>query len=915
MNRHPYGGYDAPRPRYPARPSQRGPYGADYSEKPAADPYSAAPSTPGPYSAVPPPSMGMGAPPAYPAYPSSVSPVTMGYSTPAQSYGSPPAAYMPPYGAPAASAAAYGVPPTSAPLPSPYGPGGYNPPLPDPYGTPLPDPYGRHSASAGPGAGYGRPPPTPYAGAYGPPPPAAAAHPPRGGAPPPMGGRGWGDAPAPSSARDGPPGSFRRRGGFPPHKVPVRAEGKERPNRTLFVRNLDFEADVAEIRAAFEPFGTVRSVFDLVRKRGICFLTYYDLRSSMEAKRAMHGQPIGASRRGIDIHYNLPRSEDYKQTCRRDSNQGTIRVSLLRSGVIARDLGEQQVRDTFEKQGDLKSLRMERPGSFIANYWDARTAVDALDRLNSQPALGGTWDIALVWDVPTGDEEQAVLTAAPPPPRMRHGPEHTVSGSGSRGWGRHGSSSISSPYGAPARSPHGPAAAGTPPWSGSGAPAAPLETSEAVAGGPNERYNAAASLTAATQAPAAGPTPTTNPVAASAPATTTAPATPVSASAPAPAATPAPAPGSAPGSAPAVATQKVQALLASLSNFKPAASTLIQPASTSASTSATTSGSAPAPAPAQTPEEPKPSLAQDQPSPGDAHATEAAAPGHDDTAQDPTAPLSPADPAAATTTTTGPSAEHAVSSAAEVHPPTTGTGPDIAPASSTEPEGMQQKAPHHPVSDVPAPNADTTKSAELVQPSSLPPPPDPHDQDTNASEGAVVRADPASSTPVADTRGAPGPAHDSSGGPIDSGGPEGSAFASESTPAPAPAPVAVSTDSFAAAAAAAPAPSPLDQGTEQNSLPQPVAEPTSEIPPQQAAQPTAYPTSDLGPDSSSAADPTTNNPATNPAADPATTNADAQLAHDPSESLGGQPHPTPPGPTGGSTAELLAMLQSQTRQS
>lgn len=75
---------------------------------------------------------------------------------------------------------------------------------------------------------------------------------------------------------------------------------RERPCRTLFVRNIDvraksrdpprkrtvtltlicngfplqFRADMGEMRRHFESFGEVKSFFDLVEKRGLAFISY-----------------------------------------------------------------------------------------------------------------------------------------------------------------------------------------------------------------------------------------------------------------------------------------------------------------------------------------------------------------------------------------------------------------------------------------------------------------------------------------------------------------------------------------------------------------------------------------------------------------------------------------------------------------
>lgn len=45
-------------------------------------------------------------------------------------------------------------------------------------------------------------------------------------------------------------------------------------SRTLFVRNVQFDTLEDDIRNIFSPFGEIKSVFDLIAKRGLVFVTY-----------------------------------------------------------------------------------------------------------------------------------------------------------------------------------------------------------------------------------------------------------------------------------------------------------------------------------------------------------------------------------------------------------------------------------------------------------------------------------------------------------------------------------------------------------------------------------------------------------------------------------------------------------------
>lgn len=96
---------------------------------------------------------------------------------------------------------------------------------------------------------------------------------------------------------------------------------KERPCRTLFVRNVHFDITEDQIRKIFEKYGDIKGIYNLLGKRGLAFITFYDLRAAEKAKREM--QEFDLNGRKIDIHFSLPK-EDMNQEedkCDRTKNQ------------------------------------------------------------------------------------------------------------------------------------------------------------------------------------------------------------------------------------------------------------------------------------------------------------------------------------------------------------------------------------------------------------------------------------------------------------------------------------------------------------------------------------------------------------------------------------------------------------------
>ncbi|CAG8660739.1 3456_t:CDS:2, partial [Paraglomus occultum] len=89
---------------------------------------------------------------------------------------------------------------------------------------------------------------------------------------------------------------------------------RERPCRTLFVRNIQYNLKLEEIKAKFEEYGEIKEMCDLIEKRGM-----YDIRASEKAKKELQGCELGS--RKIDVHYSLPKDDDDTVYCDGEKNQ------------------------------------------------------------------------------------------------------------------------------------------------------------------------------------------------------------------------------------------------------------------------------------------------------------------------------------------------------------------------------------------------------------------------------------------------------------------------------------------------------------------------------------------------------------------------------------------------------------------
>ncbi|KAJ7508675.1 hypothetical protein B0H11DRAFT_2153090 [Mycena galericulata] len=177
---------------------------------------------------------------------------------------------------------------------------------------------------------------------------------------------------------------------------------RERPCRTLFIRNIKYETNSDDVRRQFEEHGEIKTFFDLISTRGMVFVTYYDLRAAERARDRLQGSEI--SGRPIDVHYSLPR-DDHAKGGDRDKNQqlqGCLQVTLRNSQ--SGQIDDNEVRHKFQQFGDVKAVKPvgDRPDSRYVEYYDMRTCDEAFDRLRHQGLQDGVMDIVFAWDESQG---------------------------------------------------------------------------------------------------------------------------------------------------------------------------------------------------------------------------------------------------------------------------------------------------------------------------------------------------------------------------------------------------------------------------------------------------------------------------------------------------------------------------------
>ncbi|XP_051122170.1 protein MEI2-like 4 [Andrographis paniculata] len=153
----------------------------------------------------------------------------------------------------------------------------------------------------------------------------------------------------------------------------------ENPSRTLFVRNINSNVEDSELRALFEQYGEIRTLYTACKHRGFVMISYYDIRAAGNAMQALQHKPL--RRRKLDIHFSIPKENPSEK----DLNQGTLLVLNVDSSVSNKRLSE-----IFSAHGEVKEVRESLHGSdckFI-EYFDVRSAESALHALNNSEISG-----------------------------------------------------------------------------------------------------------------------------------------------------------------------------------------------------------------------------------------------------------------------------------------------------------------------------------------------------------------------------------------------------------------------------------------------------------------------------------------------------------------------------------------------
>lgn len=169
-------------------------------------------------------------------------------------------------------------------------------------------------------------------------------------------------------------------------------------NRSLLVTNVHPETTKQEIIELFDPYDSIKSIDMSLIGDGLCTVEYYDLRHANNLKRIANGATLHGN--VIIVAYAaLPRLNDSKKP----PNNGTIVVFHLPMGVT-----DKQIETHFGQFGEIKQIRgtPSKPTQRFIEYWDTRSAEDALNGLSGKQMMGSK--LSIEFSLPGGSRKNAL---------------------------------------------------------------------------------------------------------------------------------------------------------------------------------------------------------------------------------------------------------------------------------------------------------------------------------------------------------------------------------------------------------------------------------------------------------------------------------------------------------------------------
>ncbi|RAL55024.1 hypothetical protein DM860_013720 [Cuscuta australis] len=153
----------------------------------------------------------------------------------------------------------------------------------------------------------------------------------------------------------------------------------ECPSRTLLVRNINSNIEDSELQSLFKQYGDIHSLYTTCKHRGFVMVSYYDIRSALNAMKALQNKPLRHMR--LDINFSVLKD----RTLAKDIINGTLVVFNLESSV-----SNSEIHRIFGVYGEIKEIcdTPHQKHNKLIEYYDSRAAEAALHALNSSYIAG-----------------------------------------------------------------------------------------------------------------------------------------------------------------------------------------------------------------------------------------------------------------------------------------------------------------------------------------------------------------------------------------------------------------------------------------------------------------------------------------------------------------------------------------------
>lgn len=188
----------------------------------------------------------------------------------------------------------------------------------------------------------------------------------------------------PYSNQDQPMNSYQNQQAQPPiAKAPLIPAKNKKPIHTAFFSNIPFDIPFQKFEEFVREYGEIANVYSLIDKKGIAFVTYFDLRNAQKAVDLANGKYL----EGRVIRTNYANKQYFPN---RDP-RNTCAAVIIRSDMNPSHVTIHDILNAMKEFGEIEQTTVPEgtTGQFIVRYWDLRAAQAAIEATNSQLCIKG----------------------------------------------------------------------------------------------------------------------------------------------------------------------------------------------------------------------------------------------------------------------------------------------------------------------------------------------------------------------------------------------------------------------------------------------------------------------------------------------------------------------------------------------